>query len=90
MEPVSENPAFAIPPALLAEVEAAAELEHRPAVDLVKAALERYLAERQSAVETPVPKRTAAEAVERMLEQRKGNVLPEGVTIRRLLTYGRA
>jgi hypothetical protein len=33
---------------------------------------------------------TAAEAIERILEQRKENVLPKGTTIRELMAYGRA
>ena len=37
-----------------------------------------------------VPGRTPAEAVARMRQARAGNVLPEGVTIRDLMTFGRA
>jgi hypothetical protein len=36
------------------------------------------------------PRLTEAEAVERVLAQRKHNVLPDGVTIRDLMVYGRA
>jgi hypothetical protein len=36
-----------IPPSLLAEIEAAAAEEHRPARDLVGEAVERYLSERR-------------------------------------------
>lgn len=36
------------------------------------------------------PRRTPAEAGARMRHARAGNVLPEGVTIRDLMTFGRA
>jgi Ribbon-helix-helix protein, copG family len=95
MKPGSESNSFTIPPALLAEVEAAAEEEHRPVADVVREALERYLAEWRKSVNLAQTGRTPAklspaEAVERLLEQRKDNVLPDGVTIRQLMTYGRA
>jgi hypothetical protein len=38
----------------------------------------------------PAPKRTPAEAAARMLANRKLHPLPEGMTIRDLMTYGRA
>ena len=84
-----------IPPALAAQIQAAADDEHRPAADVVREALERYLSTGRKgtglAHESPVPaKRPPAEALARMRERRKGNVLPEGVTIRDLMTHGRA
>ena len=84
-----------IPPALVAEIQAAADAEHRPAADLVQEALERYLAQRRKDMSTaqgkPTPaRRTAAEAAARLRERRKGTVLPDGVTIRDLMTHGRA
>lgn len=69
-----------IPPALLAEVEAIAAVEHRPARDMVREALERYLQERQTSTLQVSgrlsPKRTPQEAAARMLERRKGHTLP--------------
>ena len=37
---------IAIPPALAAQLQAAAEVEHRPALEVLRDALERYLAAR--------------------------------------------
>jgi hypothetical protein len=39
--------AATIPPALLAQVQSAADEEHRPAADLLREAVERYLRERR-------------------------------------------
>jgi hypothetical protein len=80
---------------LLAQVEEVAGLEHRPAGDVVREAVALYLRQpRQYAAAPPSNqargRRTAEQAVERILEQRKGNVLPEGMTIRELMTHGRA
>ncbi len=44
----------------------------------------------QHAVPAEPPRRTPAEAAARMRAARTGNVLPEGITIRDLLTHGRA
>lgn len=47
---MEQNPVFdpsAIPPSLLAQVQPAAEEDHRPTRDLLCEALERYLRERQ-------------------------------------------
>jgi len=69
-----------ISPALLAEIQEAAAQEHRPANDVVRDALERYLAEwrRESALaRTPgaaPEKRSAREAAARLREQRQGNI----------------
>jgi predicted DNA-binding protein len=83
-----------IPPALLEQLEAMAAAEHRPARDMLREAVERYLRERRAlaaAAERPFARElTPREAVARILELRKGNVLPEGVTIRDLMSYGRA
>ncbi len=95
MESQTQNTAIALPATLLAEVEAVAEEEHRPVSDVVREAVERYLrrprpyAPAEQSDQAP-DKLTAAEAIERILQQRKGNVLPDGVTIRELMTYGRA
>ncbi len=44
----------------------------------------------QTAPESAVPKRTAQEAAARMLNRRQFHRLPEGKTIRDMITYGRA
>lgn len=81
-----------IPPTLAAEIQAAADDEHRTADDLVRDALERYLTDwrKRTAHAQEKPRRTSAEAAARLRESRKGNVLPDGVTIRDLMTHGRA
>jgi len=45
MKPHEADP-IAIPPALLAEIQAAAEEEHRPAGEVLREAVERYLEDR--------------------------------------------
>lgn len=47
MEESSASDALNIPPALLAQVRAVAEEEHRPAAEVLGEALERYLRERR-------------------------------------------
>jgi hypothetical protein len=81
-----------IPPALAAEIQAAAEAEHRTAADLVKDALERYLTDRRerTSYTREEARPTSAEAATRLRELREGNVLPDGMTIRDLMTHGRA
>jgi hypothetical protein len=94
MKPTGESKFFILPPALLAEVQAAADEEQRAPADVVREALERYLLGRNRTTalsETPrVKKRTPAEAAARMLEQRTGTFLPEGETIRSMIEHGRA
>jgi hypothetical protein len=81
-----------IPSALAAEIQAAAADEHRSATDIVRDALEHYLADwRKRAGQVPEkPRQTPVEAATRLRELRKGNVLPDGMTIEDLMTYGRA
>jgi len=86
---MDDNISLALPPALMAEVEAAAAQEQRETGDLVREAVERYLAQPREPAQTGT-KLTAADAAERLLAQRKGNTLPDGVTIRDLMTHGRA
>lgn len=88
----NKAPDLTIPPSLMADIQAAAKDEHRPATEVVRDALERYLAEwrKGASPRHAQAKRTPAEAAARMREQRAGNVLPEGVTIRDLMTHGRA
>ena len=76
---------LAVPPGLAAELELIAARQHRQAADVLREAVERYLAAiRETAAEEPMP---LAEMVERMLANR--TKLPEGVTIRDLMTEGR-
>jgi hypothetical protein len=86
------NTDVVIPRSLVAELQAAADAERRTTADLVKDALERYLTDwRKRAINPPEkPRLTPAQAAARLREARKGNVLPDGVTIRDLMTHGRA
>ncbi len=87
------NDILTVPAALQADVEAAASEEHRPAIDVLRDVIERGLQERRhnrSRIVSPEQARTAQEAITRLLERRKRNVLPEDVTIHDLLDYGRA
>ena len=89
MKPSSET--SLIPPALVAQIEAAADEEHRTAADVIRDALERYLVQMHGRTNpTPAPRRSPAEAAARMRARRIGNILPEGVSIRDLMTHGRA
>jgi Arc/MetJ-type ribon-helix-helix transcriptional regulator len=95
MKTSAEHTSLVLPPALLAEVEAAADEAHQSVAEVVREALERYLAQLRAGATVgqtqPQPtRRTPAEAAARMRENRKGNVLPDGVTIRDLMTHGRA
>jgi Arc/MetJ-type ribon-helix-helix transcriptional regulator len=47
MKPTGESNSFVLPPALLAEVEAAADEEHRPVADVVRELVEQGLSERR-------------------------------------------
>ncbi len=83
-----------IPAALLEQVEALAAAEHRAAGDMLREAVEGYLQERRGTIDASLARsesrRDLQQVVDRILELRKGNALPEGVTIRDLMTYGRA
>jgi len=46
--------------------------------------------QRQAQRQPQRPKHSPAEAAARILELRKGNILPEGETIKNLINYGRA
>jgi hypothetical protein len=84
----SETPSeFAVPPALAAQLQAAAAKQHRQLRDVLRDAVELYLREFRP---LPPAQRSPAEAAARMRESRPGNKLPDGVTIRDLMTYGRA
>ena len=61
----------------------------RPADELVQEALAEW-EQRQAERQPQRPKHTPAEAAARILELRKGNILPPGETIKNLINYGRA
>ena len=64
----------------------------RSAAELVQEALTEW-EQRQAQAERPAPtspQHTPAEAAARILELRKGNVLPAGTTIKDLINHGRA
>jgi hypothetical protein len=62
----------------------------RSAADLVQEALAEW-EERQAECRAPArPQHTPAQAAARILELRKGNILPAGETIKDLISYGRA
>ncbi len=89
MQPGTDSePLPLLPPALMAQVQAAAREEHRPTEEILREAVERYLENRRH------PDLSSLEAalatVARIRELRKGNILPEGVTIRDLINEGRA
>jgi len=86
------NTDLIIPPELAADIQAVADGEHRPAADVVRDALERYLTDRSKPTRHSKenPTQTPVEAAARLRELRKGNVLPDGVTIRDLMTHGRS
>lgn len=79
----SESPTDSlVPPDLLAEAQAVADEEHREPRELVRKAVTRYLERRRiGRGATPGPEHTSAEATARILELRKGNLLPPDVTI---------
>jgi hypothetical protein len=77
-----------MPTGWLAEVKALAAEEHRPVADLVREIVDRYIEERRSAVR--IAQHTPADAAARILELRKGNFLPDGETIKDLISHGRA
>lgn len=84
-----------IPARLLERVRALAAAERRSADDVVRQAVEDYLhdhagGDAPAEERTDTPSRSAPEAIARLLERRKHNVLPKGVTIRDLMTHGRA
>ena len=76
-----------IPPALENEIRVAAAIAHRPPEMIVSDALEQYLAELRT---RPAPNAEArAAAAARIREQRKDNLLPDGMTIEDVIAWGR-
>lgn len=80
---------LAIPPALAARLQAAAEEQHRSAHDVLRDALDFYL----GASPPPAPivtHRSPAEAAARMIRARQSNVRLDDAALHDLLTHGRA
>ena len=77
---------LAVPASLAARLSEVADAEHRRPLDVLQDAVDLYIRAKQSSGE---PRRTRAEAAARMRQSRSGNTLPEGVTIRDLMTFGR-
>jgi hypothetical protein len=84
----TENTDFTIPPALAAQLRAAADEQHRSARDVLRDALEEYL--RALRPLAPANQRSPAEAAARMMQARQGNVRLDDAALRELMTYGRA
>ena len=80
---------FAFSPDLFARTEGTSEREHRIAGEGMHDAVQRYLPTASVTSGTPL-RMTSAEAVRRIRELRKGNILPEGMTIRAMIEEGRA
>jgi hypothetical protein len=78
-----------LPPDQEAHLAALAASAGRSADEIVQEAVALW-EERQALHPTPRAKHTPAEAAARILELRKGNMLPEGETIKDLINYGRA
>lgn len=82
-----------LPEVLLAEVEAVAAYENRPAREILREAVERYLRDRPFAGANGVASEVRPDPIgvaRRMRERRKLHPLPDGMSIRDLLTFGRA
>ena len=99
MKPTSGHSPVTLPPALLAERQAEAAEEQRPALDVLQDAVHGYVRDARARREIQQaslsdgalsPKRTPGEAAARMRERRKGTVLPAGMTIRDLIDHERA
>lgn len=85
----TENPTdLAIPPALAAQLQAAAEEQQRSARDVLRDAVEGYL--RAWRPLTEPNRRSPEEAAARMMRSRQSNVRLDDAALRELMTYGRA
>jgi hypothetical protein len=79
---------LAIPPALAAQLQAAAEEQHRPARDVLRDALEGYL--RAWRPLTSSNQRPPAQAAARMIRARRSNARLDDAALRDLMTHGGA
>ncbi|MGE0221953.1 MAG: hypothetical protein AB7F35_07860 [Acetobacteraceae bacterium] len=82
-EPLSD---LIIPPPIATRLAEVANAQHRHPLDVLSDAVNLYLRDQQTSAVTP---RSRAEAAARIRQSRAGNKLPEGVTIRDLMTYKR-
>jgi len=78
-----------IPAPLQAEIRAVAAIAHRPANEIVREALEGYLAERHAYPDVTPGAQTSSTTVARMLERRSGRHLSNGLTIEDVIAWGR-
>jgi hypothetical protein len=79
---------LAVPPALAAQLRAAAEAQHRAPLDVLRDALAQYLTwQRPAAV---MRRRSPAEAAARMRRARIDNPRLGDSALRELMTHGRA
>jgi predicted transcriptional regulator len=89
----SVNEINSLSAALLARVQAAAVEEHRSTTEIMREAVERYLESRRAnggaSTENDARADKGLAAAAQIRELRKGNILPEGVTIRDLINEGR-
>jgi hypothetical protein len=89
MKTAGDSNPFGLPPALLTALEAAAADVHRPANEIVREALEGYLAELHSHPHGTPDAQSRSATVARMLERRRGRHLSPGVTIEDVIAWGR-
>ena len=83
-----------IPLALLEEVQALALVEHRPADEIVREAISEYLRQRSSIADlarrtTDAERRAARDAGVRIHDRQQFRPMPDGMTIRDLIDFGR-
>lgn len=78
-----------IAPALQAEIRAAAAEVHRPAREIVREAIEEYLAELHAHPRVTPDAQTRSATVARMLSRRSDRHLSEGTTIEDVIAWGR-
>ncbi|HEY1935770.1 MAG TPA: hypothetical protein VGG99_27500 [Acetobacteraceae bacterium] len=79
---------LAVPPALAAQIVAAAEVQHRPPLDVLHDAVADYLT--RQPLPPAKPQRSPAEAATRMRRARAGNPRLSDAALRELMTHGRA
>jgi hypothetical protein len=84
----TENTDLAIPPALAAQLQAAADEQHRPAREVLRDAVEEYLRAWRPLASSN--RRSPAEAAARIMRARQGNARLDDAALRELMTYGRA
>ena len=82
--------ALSIPADLVARIRAVAEEQDRPVPDVLYDAMALYSREDHPRREGARSGRSPAEAAARMRQARTGNVLPGDVSLRDLMTHGRA